>query len=536
MSHTSAVHQHQAIQRLLKAGDTKSAALACKALTEEYPEYPPGWVSACHVALALGNADKAVGYARHALTLAPESARLLVLKAVALRVAGAYAEAEAAATAAANLCGSDAAAYDELGNYHTAAGAFRKALRCFTRAVDLVPKSAAFRFNRATLLRIVGDLEEAECEYDRVIALNPDEYEAYYNRADLRRQSAERNHIAELEVARAAAARHPRGEVLVGYALAKELEDLGDYRRSFEQLSRAAALRRKHIDYDVARDVATVDWIEAAFPPERLRASDVGEPSSGPIFIVGMPRSGTTLLERVLGQHSDVCAAGELPHFANALTAAARTVSGVQGLSRRELVAASANVDFRALGADYLARTRPLTEHRARFVDKLPLNYLYCGLIHMALPNARILHLTRHPMAVCYAVYKTLFKDAYPFSYDLGELARYYSAYRRLMRYWHSALPGVILDVSYEALVGNLELEVRRVLTYCGLDWQPACADFHRNPNPTATASAAQVRRPLYVSSVDLWKRYERELEPLRAMLISAGIPEGELSGASSHT
>jgi tetratricopeptide (TPR) repeat protein len=536
MTHPLAVQQYQAVQRLLGAGDVKGAALACKALTEGYPDFAPGWAIACRIALALGNPGKAVDYIEQALILAPESARFLILKAVALRTLGAHAEAESAANAAAVRCGSDAASYHELGNYYTGAGAFREALSCYTRAVELAPESADFVFNRATLLRIVGDLEEAEREYTRLIALKPDEYEAYYNRADLREQVPERNHVAELDAVLATRIRHPRGEVFLRHALAKELEDLGHYRRSFEQLSRAAALRRTHIEYDVRRDVATVEWIEAAFSPEYLRAPQQGQPSSEPIFIVGMPRTGTTLLERVLGQHPDVFAAGELPHFANALTAAARTLKGAQRLSRRDLVEASAKVDFRALGADYLARTRPGTGHHAHFVDKLPLNYLYCGLIHMALPNARIVHLTRHPMATCYAIYKTLFKDAYPFSYDLGELARYYAAYRRLMRYWHSALPGVILDVSYESLVANLELEARRVLGYCGLEWQPACADFHRNPTPTATASASQVRRPLYDSSVGLWERYENELKPLRAMLIAEGVPENELDSTSPRS
>jgi hypothetical protein len=163
----------------------------------------------------------------------------------------------------------------------------------------------------------------------------------------------------------------------------------------------------------------------------------------------------------------------------------------------------------------------------------MPLNYLYCGLIHSALPQARIIHVTRHPMATCYAMYKTLFKDAYPFSYDLREIARYYGAYRRLMRFWHAEFPRAVLDVSYEDLVAHFEPEIRRVIAHCGLDWDSACIDFHRNPNPTATASAAQVRRPLYDSSIRLWEHYAKELEPLRAMLIAEGIPERELSASS---
>jgi Flp pilus assembly protein TadD len=526
----SAREENQTVQRLLGAGDLSRAALACKELTERYSDYAPGWASACHVALALAHPAEAVDYIARALRLAPGNAHFMILKAVALRSSGALAEAASVASAATVCCGSDAAAYQALGNFYTAADEHHEALRWFTRAVALAPQSPVCRFNRATLLRIVGELEEAEAEYDRVIALEPHEYEAYYNRADLRRQSPERNHLAELEALLERGIRHPRGEVLMRYALAKELEDLGAYPRSFEQLTLGARRRREHIAYDVQQDVATAEWVKAAFSPGRLHAPATGCPNDEPIFIVGMPRTGTTLLERSLGQHPEVFAAGELPHFANALTAAVSVLTGVPRLPRRDLVAASAEVDFRSVGEEYLARTRPATGHRAHFIDKLPLNYLYCGPIHLSLPSARIIHLTRHPMATCYAIYKTLFKAAYPFSYDLREIARYYAAYRRLMSYWDAALPGTILNVSYENLVEKFDSEIRRVLTHCGLPWHRACLEFHRNPYPTATASAAQVRRPLYESSIRLWEKYEEQLRPLRAMLIEEGIPATELA------
>jgi tetratricopeptide (TPR) repeat protein len=526
----SAREENQTVQRLLGTGDLGKAALACKELTERYPDYAPGWASACHVALALTHPARAVDYIDRALRLVPGNAHFMILKAVALRSAGALAEAASVASAAAVRCGTDAAAYQALGNFYTAADEHRTALEWFTRAVALDPQSAVYRFNRATLLRIVGELDEAEAEYDRVIALEPHEYEAYYNRADLRRQSPERNHIAELEALIKKGIRHPRGEVLMRHALAKELEDLGAHSRSFEQLTLGARRRREHIAYDVQQDAATVEWIMAAFSPERLRAPAAGCPNDEPIFIVGMPRTGTTLLERSLGQHPEVFPAGELPHFANALMAAVSVRTGIPRLSRRELVAASAEVDFRSVGQDYLARTRAATGHRPHFIDKLPLNYLYCGPIHLSLPSARIIHATRHPMATCYAVYKTLFKNAYPFSYDLREIARYYAAYRRLMNHWDTALPGIILNVSYEDLVEKFDSEIRRVLAHCGLAWHPACLAFHRNPYPTATASAAQVRRPLYDSSLRLWEKYEDELRPLRAMLVEEGIPATELA------
>ena len=179
------------------------------------------------------------------------------------------------------------------------------------------------------------------------------------------------------------------------------------------------------------------------------------------------------------------------------------------------MVARSANLDFPALGRAYLECTRQGVGTPKRITDKMPLNYLYCGLIHRALPNAKIVHLTRHPMAACYAMYKTLFKDAYPFSYDLEEIGRYYVAYRRLMDHWQASMPGVIHEVSYEALVTDQRGQTAKLLDFCGLDWQDACIEFHRNAAATTTASAVQVRQPLYRTSLSQWRHYERELQPL---------------------
>jgi hypothetical protein len=190
---------------------------------------------------------------------------------------------------------------------------------------------------------------------------------------------------------------------------------------------------------------------------------------------------------------------------------------------RAELVASSATLDFAAVGRDYLARAHAAFGGAGRFIDKMPLNYLYCGLIRRALPNAKIVHVSRHPMAVGYAMYKTLFKQGYPFSYDLGEIAQYYVAYRRLMRHWHATMPGAIHDISYEHLVADQQGASRGLLAYCGLDWEEGCAAFHENPSPATTASASQVRRPLYDSSISQWRHYESALGALSTPLRVAG-------------
>jgi tetratricopeptide (TPR) repeat protein len=396
-------------------------------------------------------------------------------------------------------------------------------LAAFDRAVALAPGNAHFIFNRATVYRFLGRLEEAEADYDRVIALKGTDYEAYQNRSELRTQAADRNHIAELEAVIAKGIADWTGYVQIQYALAKENEDLGRYEASFEHLRQGAARRREHMRYDVATDVATVDWIIDAFPAA-VPAAPSTRSVDAPIFILGLPRSGTTLVDRILGSHSAVYSAGELNDFALCMVEAVRRLTGVAQLPRRELVAASAGLDFEAVGRDYLKRARPTAAAGRHFTDKMPLNYLYCGLIRRALPQAKIVHLTRRPMAACYAMYKTLFKDGYPFSYDLSEIGRYYIAYRRLMDHWQAMLPGAIHTVSYEALVADQLGETRRLLDFCGLEWQDACGEFHRNSAAATTASAVQVRRPIYDSSVAQWRHYAAQLAPLREQLRAAGI------------
>jgi hypothetical protein len=217
-----------------------------------------------------------------------------------------------------------------------------------------------------------------------------------------------------------------------------------------------------------------------------------------------------------------------LDHFALATVDAVRRASGGVQLSRRELIARSADLDFAALGRDYLDKAKYAAAGSERFTDKMPLNYLYCGLIRRALPKAKIVHVFRSPMAACYAMYKTLFKDGYPFSYDLSEIARYYIGYQRLMDHWQATLPGTIHSIGYEALVTNPLEQIRKLLVFCGLDWQDSCTEFHKNPAPSTTASAAQVRRPLYDSSVSQWRHYAEELEGLSGLLNAAGISTDE--------
>lgn len=449
--------------------------------------------------------------------------RILFQRAQSLLAVGRARDACESAAAAQLRAPADPALLDAIGTLFTQANEPRRALAAYDQAIALAPNQPHFLFNRATAHRYLGELTEAESDYDRVIALKPDDYEAYKNRSELRTQSADRNHTSALEALLAQGAQNWTGEVELRYALAKEYEDLGQYERSFQQLESGSRLRRKYLRYDVTHDLATVDWIMEAFPaPLATPAGGRAEP--GPIFIVGLPRSGSTLVDRILGSHSSVYSAGELPHFALTLVDGVRRRAGGAQLARKELVARSAHVDFAALGREYLQRVRASGISTPCFTDKMPLNYLYCGLIQRALPNARIVHVTRRPMAACYAIYKTLFKDGYPFSYDFSELAQYYAGYQRLMRHWESILPGRIHVVRYEALVADQTEATGGLLDFCGLEWEDGCLEFHRNPAPANTASAVQIRRRIYDTSVSQWRHYEKQLEPLRASLTALGV------------
>ena len=301
----------------------------------------------------------------------------------------------------------------------------------------------------------MGDLVGAEQDFDRVIELRPTAYDAYKLRSDLRVQTTGHNHIAQLKGVLSGSHADWNADVQLGFALAKEYEDIGAYEDSFAILKQAAGVCRAHMQYEVAADLARARGIIEAFP--RTSTLYPRTTSSAPIFVLGLPRSGTTLVERILTSHSSVSAAGELDCFGAALVDAVRAHTGLRSFTQLEFIRLSSSIDFGSVGVEYMRRAHATASLQDRFVDKLPLNYLYCGHIHRALPEAKIIHVVRNPMDVCYAMYKTLFyQGTYQFSYDLNETAQYYKGYRQLMAHWQSTLPSTCLfAMSYEALIAE---------------------------------------------------------------------------------
>jgi Flp pilus assembly protein TadD len=428
----------------------------------------------------------------------------------------------------------DARVLQDVGAVYSHLNRHVEAERCYGRAVALAPRDPRALYNWATCLIALGRLSDAEEQLTRVIALAPTDYDAEYNRSTLRQQTPEHNHVAELELKLACSDLSPPARVALGYALAKELEDLGRHDESFAALTGAAATRRRQLSYRVEEDLAAMAEIArefgAAYCGAEACARGGGWPDARPLFIVGLPRSGTTLVDRILSSHSRVRSRGESSELAAAvlqIAGSAAVVAPSGASAKLGLIRRAARVDPAAIGRAYCERL-PDDSHQhpspARLIDKTPLNFLYVGLIARALPNATIVHVRRGPLDVCYAMYKTLFRMAYPFSYDLQDLARYYLAYARLLQHWRTQLGHRLIEIDYEELVADQASVTRRLLGACALPWEDACLDFHRNESPSLTASAAQVRRPLYTSSVGLWRRYEAQLQPLVRALRAGGV------------
>jgi tetratricopeptide (TPR) repeat protein len=463
---------------------------------------------------ALPRAQQAVANARTCLEGHAQLASLLIQL-------GRAKDADAVILEALALPTGDAAAYDGLAYASMLLNRHERANTLYRRAASLAPGVPRYWYNLACSERSFGRLDVAAAACDRCIALDPAAYSTYVLRSELSIQTPDANHVAELEGRLAQPDLDAGARACLGYALAKELDDLGRFDAAFHWFTVAAAARRSQLSYDVASDERMVRRLAAAFPhgqaaerreEQRRRASAMGAEC---IFIVGLPRSGTTLLERLLSGLPGVRSNGETHNFSRALTAAAP--AGRDGIERAQ--AAEPNAVAR-----HYARLAGLHASKSKVIEKLPTNYLYLGAIHTSLPGARLVLVTRSPLDVCFAMFRTLFGEAFPFTYDFVELARYYAAYQALIGHWRRVLGATLLEVVYEDLVRDPRAQGARVAEHCGLTWHDAAVDITRNQSVSLTASAAQVRRPIYGTSTDRWRRYHRQLGVLIEALRRQGV------------
>lgn len=419
----------------------------------------------------------------------------------------------------------DALSRDTMGCVYARLGDHAAALVHFAEAVRLEPRNSGYRYNHAVTLNFLGRADEADAALEALIALMPGDARAHHLLAALRKQSPERNHVERLATTRAAT-QEPRDRLLLGYALAKELEDVGRPDEAFDTLCAANAEHRPTLSYTFDRDAAVFDAIEAIWRRPTAAAGKAETPTDAPIFVIGMPRSGTTLVDRILSSHPGVESAGELQAMPLAVKKAAGTSTST--VLDPETIIAAAGGDMAEIGRDFLQRA---SHHRRdpslRFTDKFPGNFLYAGFIARALPSARLVCLRRHPMDAVLSNFRNLFAVSsryYDYSYDLLDIAAYYVRFDRLMALWRTALADRLIEIRYEDLIADQEGETRRLLAHCGLEWSDDCLSFHTNSAPVSTPSAAQVRRPIYGDSVARWKRHAELLEPVRRFFEQAGI------------
>ncbi len=509
---------------LLRQGRLREAQELSRVLLSEHPDHHSAWNLASEVAIASEDWPAAARHVDRLLSAAQASPGLLVRKAKILVALRRRAEAFETAGIADKLPVIDAPQRRAIARIFIQCNDPVAALASLERANRQFPGNPGVLHDLALAQFYLNRTEEAEANLTELLRVLPGHGGAIYLRSVLRPQTAHDNHIAEIERIVDTGWAAEESMVACLFALAKEYEDLNEYEKSFEFLQKGAALKRRRLSYRSAEELSSIREMAAAFTRAAYERPAEACNDSGAIFIVGMPRTGTTLIERILACHSQATSIGEFPDFPIEMTEQAG--KRLLELKREEstMIQASLDMDFAEIGRRYMTSARQLAKGSKYFVDKLPHNFLYCGYIGKALPNARIIHIVRDPMDSCYSMYKTLFNQVYSFSYDLDELADYYVAYRNLMGHWHRVMPGRILDVTYEDIVNSPETEARRVLEWCGLDWEASVLEFHESKSASTTASAAQVRMPIYASSLGKWRHVERHFVAVRKRMQQAGL------------
>jgi tetratricopeptide (TPR) repeat protein len=498
------------------AGDIAATERICAQLLAGNSDDWAAWCLLTETALQRGRYDAAIVCADRAVKLAPRHAIPLILRAKCLFSSGESREALAAAEAAAKRVGAAVDALDALGAMFGLLGLHGRAREFFVRAIEARPDVPQYLFNLAATERMIGALGDAEAHCDAAIARDSHYALAHYLRADLRVQTGDRNHVDDMEALVREGKLSRPSEILLRFALGKECEDLELWERAFIHVQAGCDLQRRSMPPDRADAVAEIERIIRVHTRGWIDNAPPGHSAAAPVFVTGLPRTGTTLVERIIASHPAMRSVGEAGAFASELARAMADRAGT--------------ADPAHLGKRYMEAAAFRLPPNARFVDKTLENYLHCGLIHVALPAAKIILVQRHSLDAGWAIYKAHFRDKFPFSYDQVALADAILAFRRLSEHWKSVLPAnVFMVVQYEDIVCDTEALSRKVIDFLGLPWADEVLRFHESPAPSATASAVQVRRPIYASSIGKWRHHAQNLAPLRARL-AREIPDCELA------
>jgi len=504
---------------LLRAGDLAGTERVCNVLLKR----EPGNTQILRMLARIANADERYVVAeqllRRIIAMSPNELTPHTDLGHFLVEQSRFPEAIEMFEAATTLNESNADNYRLLGDALAVVGRSGDALAAYRHALQLYPEDPHSLAGQGHMLRITGNSDDAVACYEKCTLVQPGFGDAWWSLASLKdyRLSDEQVHAIHSQIASGNLG--VNSEIAMRFALARTSEERGEYEAAWQDYSRGNSLKRESISHDPEQTERMHEAIIKQFSGDFL---DLKTPAATakhtPVFILGMPRSGSTLIEQILASHSMVEGGGELPYITMLSTTLGRQLP--DGPHYPEAVSNLTREQLEALGKAYIYHSgvqRPL--NLPYFTDKMPANFSHIGLIHTMLPHSKIIDVRRHPLGTCLANFRQLYAQGKNQTYDLVELAEYYLEYRRMMDHWQEVLPGRVLQVNYEEVVADLDGQVRRLLDYCELPWEDACLDFHENTRPVNTASAEQVRQPIYTDAIDFWKHYESQLAPARKIL-----------------
>jgi tetratricopeptide (TPR) repeat protein len=511
-------YEIQSAEQFTKDGDKKSAEDIYRRILKRDPDHVEAARMLARIAVDKNYFDHAEIFLRHAVSIAPDYTRLWVDLANVLKELHKFDESLECAGKVLELEPDMAESHVVHAIALGANGLFDEAIKAYDRALEISPDKPAVLCSLAHHLKTVGEQEQAIASYRKCISIKPDHAQAYWSLANLKTFKFEDSEIEAMQQMLESDDLPDESRVDIYNALGLDREARGLFDEAFGHIEQCNRIRRKAEDYDPVETELRTDKNIEVFDADFLAGNDnAGNADPSPIFVVGLPRSGSTLIEQILASHSLVDGTHELFDLAFV----ARRIRARRKKKTRypETLLDLSAENWHEIGTDYIESTMRYRAGAPFFIDKNPNNFTFIGLIRLALPNAKIIDARRHPLDSCFGSYKQLFASGQQFTYDLTEVGEYYLQYRRLVDHFQQLMPGFVLDVHYELVVADLEMQVRRILEFCNLPFEPECLRFHETERAVKTASSEQVRRPIYASSVNLWRNYEQHLGELVEVL-----------------
>lgn len=495
-------------------GKFEEAIASIKKATGVDPSYIEAFCNLGNVYRDCGRLDDAIHNYQKAISIHPDFAEAHFNLSLIHKQQGKFSEAGECLRKAVKLQPNSSKFLNDFAAVQAELGELEDAIALYGRALEINPNFAEAHNNMANVFKELGEFDKAEANYNKAIAIDPDYAEPYRHKAHMKKYTDYGEDIQELETAYAKPGISNTSKMHLAFALGKVFEDIGQYEKAFDFYSEGNALNRQSFNFSSDDHGNFFKAIKDTFDGPLFDRRDItGCKDETPVFILGMPRSGTTLVEQILASHPEVYGAGELETLGLMISS--------YGAKKGEpnypdCVEHFSAADFKQFGEEYVETLKKISPKSRFIINKLPDNYLYLGLIKLALPNAKIIHCTRSPEDTCLSIFRMFFPAAgHYYAYDQVELGRHYNFYHDLMAHWEAATPNFIHEACYEKMVGETEAQTRLLLDFCDLEWDDACLEFHKSKRPVKTASSEQVRKPVYKTSIQGWKKYEKQLAPM---------------------